>query len=51
VIENSSHTIAHRLPTSRKHVTIWNDARDRCFDWNDCFKTCNMSKYVEYERL
>jgi len=40
VIENSSHTIAHRLPTSRKHVTIWNDARDRCFDWNDCFKTC-----------
>jgi len=51
VIENSSHTIAHRLPTSRKHVTIWNDARDRCFDWNDCFKTCNMSKYREYERL
>jgi len=48
VIENSSHTNARGLPTSRKHMTIWNDASDRCFD---CVKTCNMSKYIAYERL
>jgi len=51
VIENSSHTNARGLQTSRKHMTIRNDAHDCCFDWNDCVKTCNMSKYVEYERL
>ena len=51
VIENSSHTNARKLPTSRKDMTIWNDARDRCFDWNDCVKTCIKSKYIEYERL
>ena len=30
----------------RKNVImrIWNDVRDRCFDWNDCVKICNMSK-------
>ena len=21
------------------------------FEWIDCAKTCNMSKYIEYERL
>jgi len=30
--------------SSRKHMTIQNDVRARCFDWNDCVKTCNMSK-------
>ena len=48
MIENSSHTNARGLPTSRKHMTIQNDASDRCFD---CVKTCNMSKYIVYERL
>jgi len=35
VIENSSHTNACGLPTSRKHMTIRNDVRARCFDWYD----------------
>ena len=51
MIETSSHKNARRLPTSRKHMTIRNEARDRRFDWNDCVKTCNMSKCIEYEKL
>jgi len=51
VIENNSHTNARGLPTSRKLMTIRIDARDRCFDWKDCVKTCYMSKYIKYERL
>jgi len=51
VIENSSHTNARGLPSSRKHMTIRYDAHDRCFDWNDRVETCNMSKYTEYEKL
>jgi len=44
VIVSSSHTNTRGLPTSRKHMTIRKDACDRCFDWNVCVKTCNMSK-------
>jgi len=51
VIENNAHRNARGLSTSRKHMTIRNDALDRCFDLNDCVKTCNMSKYIEYGRL
>jgi len=51
VFENSSHTKASEIQTSRKHMTIRNDVRDCWFDWNDCVKTCNMSKYIEYERF
>jgi len=51
VIENSSNTNARRLPTSRKHMTIRNDIRDCCFDWNDyvknviCPNASNMKGY------
>jgi len=42
VIENSSHTNARGLQTSRKDMTIQNDARNSCFNWNDCVKTCHV---------
>jgi len=51
VIENSSHTNGRGLPTSQKNLAIRNDVLDRCFDWNDCVKSCNMSKHIENERL
>ena len=51
LIENSARTNARGLPTSRKHMTIRNHLRNRCFYRNDCVKTCNMFKYIEYERL
>jgi len=32
-------------------MTIRNEVCNPWFDKNDCFITCNMSKYIKYERL
>ena len=42
---------ARGLQTSRKHLTFRNEVQDRCFDWNNCVKTCNMSNNIKNERL